>query len=131
MRVAQRVVKRPVPGITAFGLIAVAALYPVSGIAIDMFPEMDMLAVTASTSSEGPETVEKSVTRALEAQLVNLSGLSEMTTSGRCFEFSIYVHWVITRNTLDLFNNPVGLLNKSCKMLRILLFLSGCCLRDF
>ena len=83
MSVAQHVVKRPVLGIVVFGLIAIVALYLVSGIAIDMFPEtnMPMLVVTTSYSGAGPETVEKSVTRVLEAQLVNLSGLTEMTST--------------------------------------------------
>jgi HAE1 family hydrophobic/amphiphilic exporter-1 len=85
MSVVQHVVKRPVLGIVVFGLIAIVALYLVSGITIDMFPEtnMPMLVVTASYSGAGPETVEKSLTRVLEAQLINLSGLTEMTsTSG-------------------------------------------------
>jgi HAE1 family hydrophobic/amphiphilic exporter-1 len=83
MSVAQHVVKRPVLGIVVFGLIAIVALYLVSGITIDMFPEtsMPMLVVTTSYSGAGPETVEKSVTRILEAQLVNLSGLTEMTST--------------------------------------------------
>ncbi|MDR2071546.1 MAG: efflux RND transporter permease subunit, partial [Treponema sp.] len=83
MSVAQHVVRRPVLGIVVFGLIAVIALYLVSGIAIDMFPEtnMPMLSVMTSYSGAGPETVEKSVTRVLEAQLVNLSGLTEMTST--------------------------------------------------
>ncbi|MDR2020429.1 MAG: efflux RND transporter permease subunit, partial [Treponema sp.] len=83
MSVAQYVVKRPVLGIVVFGLIAIIALYLVSGIAIDMFPEtsMPMLSVMTSYSGAGPETVEKSVTRILEAQLVNLSGLSRMTST--------------------------------------------------
>jgi HAE1 family hydrophobic/amphiphilic exporter-1 len=81
--VAQHVVKRPVLGIVVFGLIAIVALYLVSGIAIDMFPEisMPMLTVTTSYSGAGPETVEKSVTRVLEAQLVNLSGLTKMSST--------------------------------------------------
>ncbi|MDR0706373.1 MAG: efflux RND transporter permease subunit, partial [Treponema sp.] len=83
MSVIQHIVKRPVLGIVVFGLIAIVALYLVSDIAIDMFPEvnMPMLTVTASYSGAGPETVEKSVTRVLEAQLVNLNGLTEMTST--------------------------------------------------
>jgi HAE1 family hydrophobic/amphiphilic exporter-1 len=83
MSVVQHVVKRPVLGIVVFGLIAIVALYLVSDIAIDMFPEtsMPMLVVVTSYSGAGPETVEKSVTRVLEAQLVNLSGLTDMSSS--------------------------------------------------
>jgi HAE1 family hydrophobic/amphiphilic exporter-1 len=83
MSVAQHVVKRPVLGIVVFGLVAIVALYLVSGIAIDMLPEFNMpiLAVSTVYSGAGPETVEKSVTKILESQLVNLSGLSNMSST--------------------------------------------------
>jgi HAE1 family hydrophobic/amphiphilic exporter-1 len=83
MSIAQKVMSRPVLGIICFGLIAIVGLYVVSDVAIDMFPDMDipMLAVVTSYSGAGPETVEETVTRPLEAQLVNLSGLKEMTST--------------------------------------------------
>jgi HAE1 family hydrophobic/amphiphilic exporter-1 len=83
MSVAQHVVKRPVLGIVVFGLIAIIALYLVSSIAIDMLPDMDtpMLMVNTTYVSAGPETVEKAVTRPLEAQLINLSGLESITST--------------------------------------------------
>jgi HAE1 family hydrophobic/amphiphilic exporter-1 len=83
MSIAQKVVSRPVLGIVVFGLIAIVGLYLVSGVAIDMFPEINlpMLVVSTSYSGAGPETVEETVTRALEAQLVNISGLKEMSSS--------------------------------------------------
>jgi HAE1 family hydrophobic/amphiphilic exporter-1 len=83
MSVARHVVKRPVLGIVVFGLIAIIALYLVSGIAIDMFPEIDMPMLMVITTYEGasPETVEKAVTRPLEAQLINLSGLDSITST--------------------------------------------------
>ena len=83
MSIAQHVVKRPVLGIVAFGLVAIVALYLVSGLAIDMMPEVDMpiLMVNTTYSGAGPETVEKSLTKPLESQLVNLSGLSSMTST--------------------------------------------------
>ena len=83
MSTAERVVKRPVLGIVVFGLIAIVALYLVSGIAIDMLPEFNMpvLAVATTYRSAGPETVEKAVTKPLESQLVNLSGLKKMTST--------------------------------------------------
>jgi HAE1 family hydrophobic/amphiphilic exporter-1 len=83
MSMARRIVKRPVLGLVVFGLTAVVALYLVSGLAIDMFPEIDMpiLTVTTVYRGAGPETVEKAVTKPLESQLVNLSGLSSITSS--------------------------------------------------
>jgi HAE1 family hydrophobic/amphiphilic exporter-1 len=83
MSVSERIVKRPVLGLVVFSLIAIIALYLVSDLAIDMFPEMSMPMLTVSTSysGAGPETVEKVITRPLEAQLVNLSGLSSITST--------------------------------------------------
>ena len=83
MSVAQHVVKRPVLGIVVFGLVAIVALYLVSGIAIDMLPEFNMplLAVFTAYPNAGPETVEKAVTKPLESQLVNLSGLKKMNST--------------------------------------------------
>ncbi|MDR3192331.1 MAG: efflux RND transporter permease subunit, partial [Treponema sp.] len=83
MSIARHVVKRPVLGIVVFGLTAIVALYLVSGLAIDMFPEVDMPILTLTTvcGGAGPETVEKAVTKPLESQLVNLSGLSSITSS--------------------------------------------------
>ncbi|MDR1867556.1 MAG: efflux RND transporter permease subunit, partial [Treponema sp.] len=83
MGISQNVVSRPVLGIICFGLIAIVGLYLVSDVAIDMFPErnMPMLTVRTSYSGAGPETVEETVTRPLEAQLVNVSGLKEMTST--------------------------------------------------
>jgi HAE1 family hydrophobic/amphiphilic exporter-1 len=48
-----------------------------------MFPEVDMpvLMVNTTYSGAGPETVEKAVTRPLESELVNLSGLSSLTST--------------------------------------------------
>ncbi|MDR0597716.1 MAG: efflux RND transporter permease subunit [Treponema sp.] len=82
MGIAQKVVSRPVLGIICFGLVAIVGLYLVPGVAIDMLPEMHipMLAVSASYSGAGPETVEETVTRPLEAQLVNVSGLKKLSS---------------------------------------------------
>jgi HAE1 family hydrophobic/amphiphilic exporter-1 len=70
-------------GIVVFGLLAIVALYLISDIAIDMFPEVDMpvLTVTTSYTGAGPETVEKTITKPLESQLVNLSGLSRISST--------------------------------------------------
>ncbi|MDR0553520.1 MAG: efflux RND transporter permease subunit [Treponema sp.] len=83
MSLAQHIVKRPVLGIVIFGLVAIVAVYLLSGIAIDMFPETSspVLSVSTGYSGAGPETVEKTVTKLLESQLVNLSGLTNMTST--------------------------------------------------
>ena len=83
MSIAQKIVRRPVLGIIVFGLIAIVALYLVSGITIDMFPEINMPILMINTTYEGagPETVEKAITKILETQLINISGLSSITST--------------------------------------------------
>jgi HAE1 family hydrophobic/amphiphilic exporter-1 len=85
MSVAEKVVGRPVLGLVVFGLIAIVALYLVSDVAIDLFPDISMPVIMVSTSysGAGPETVEKSVTRSLESALVNISGLISMTSTSQ------------------------------------------------
>jgi HAE1 family hydrophobic/amphiphilic exporter-1 len=79
----KKIVGRPVLGIVVFGLIAIVALYLLSGVAIDMFPEINMpvLMVSTTYSGAGPETVEKTVTKLLESSLVNIGGISSITST--------------------------------------------------
>ncbi|MDR0457199.1 MAG: efflux RND transporter permease subunit, partial [Treponema sp.] len=83
MSLASNIVKRPVLWLVVFGLIAIVALFLVSGIPIDMFPEINppYLVVLTSYRGAGPETVEKSVTKILESQLVNISGLKQIIST--------------------------------------------------
>ena len=83
MSAAANIVKRPVLGIVIFGLIAIVALFLVSGIPIDMFPEVNppYLMVMTTYRGAGPETVEKSVTKILESSLVNISGIQNISST--------------------------------------------------
>ncbi|MCL2600236.1 MAG: efflux RND transporter permease subunit [Treponema sp.] len=82
MSIAAKIVKKPVLGIVVFALIAIVAAFLVPGIPIDMLPEIDIPFVVVVTTyrGAGPETVENSVTRVLESQLVNISGLKNITS---------------------------------------------------
>jgi len=83
MSLASNIVKRPVLGIVIFGLIAIVAMFLVSGIPVDMFPEINppYLLVMTTYRGAGPETVEKSVTKILESSLVNISGLQKISST--------------------------------------------------
>ena len=83
MSLAANIVKRPVLGIVIFGIIAIVAMFLVSGIPIDMLPEINppYLLVMTTYRGAGPETVEKSVTRILESSLVNISGLQKISST--------------------------------------------------
>jgi len=80
MSLASNIVKRPVLGLIIFSLVAIISLFLVSNITIDMLPEFNppYLMVITTYRGAGPETVENSVTRILEAQLANISGLKEI-----------------------------------------------------
>ena len=85
MSLASNIVKRPVLGLVIFALVAIVAMFFVTSIPIDMMPEINppYLLVMTAYPGAGPETVENSVTRALESQLVNISGLKGLTSISR------------------------------------------------
>ena len=80
MSLASNIVKRPVLALVVFALISIVALFLVSDVPIDKFPEFSPAYFVVVTSYPGaaPETIERSVTRILESQLVNISGLQEI-----------------------------------------------------
>lgn len=82
MSISKKVLEHPVLTICVFALIAIVAFFTLGNIQIDLMPDMDMPVVMVYTSYEnaGPESVEKSVTNILEAGLVSLSNLKEMTS---------------------------------------------------
>ena len=85
MSIAAKIVKRPVLGIVIFGLIAIVAMFFVRSIPIDMLPDINppFLVVMTTYRGAGPETVENSVTRPLESQFVNISGLQNISSVSR------------------------------------------------
>jgi HAE1 family hydrophobic/amphiphilic exporter-1 len=82
MSIAKAVVKRPVLWLVVFSLVAISGIFLLSGIAIDMFPEIElpMLVIITAYPGADPETVENSVTRVLEAAVATTSGIQEMTS---------------------------------------------------
>jgi HAE1 family hydrophobic/amphiphilic exporter-1 len=81
--IASNIVKRPVLGLVVFALIAIVAAFLVGGIPIDLNPEVSppYLMVRTGYNGAGPETVENSVTRILESQLVNINGLKNISST--------------------------------------------------
>ncbi|HPB65882.1 MAG TPA: efflux RND transporter permease subunit, partial [Spirochaetales bacterium] len=83
MSVAKKVVERPVLVAIAFALITVVSLYTLSDLALDLMPDTErpVLMVSASYPGASPESVEKSVTAALESALINVSGLQSLSST--------------------------------------------------
>ncbi|MFO8064640.1 MAG: efflux RND transporter permease subunit [Spirochaetia bacterium] len=83
MSVSRTVVNRPTTTLIIFILVIGFGLYAASGLAIDLFPEVDppVLVVFTNYSGAGPEEIEKTVTRPLEGQLSNVGNIQEISST--------------------------------------------------
>ncbi|MCL2374738.1 MAG: efflux RND transporter permease subunit, partial [Treponema sp.] len=83
MTVAKAVVSRPTTVLILFLLLIGLGLFSLRNLAVDLYPEIDfpMLAVITTFPGAGPEEIERSVVRPLEAVFAGLSGLEDMTST--------------------------------------------------
>ncbi|MEJ2662931.1 MAG: efflux RND transporter permease subunit [Spirochaetia bacterium] len=83
MSITRTVVNRPTTLIIIFGLIVGFGLYTAFNLAIDLLPEINFpyLVLFSTYSGAGPEEVEKTITRPLEAQLSSVSNLKQITST--------------------------------------------------
>jgi len=89
MSMVKTVVSRPVTIFIIFALLIGLGLFALVNLPIDLYPEINlpMLAIYTSYSGAGPEEVERSVTRLLEATLSSVSGMetvTSMSSKGSC-----------------------------------------------
>ncbi len=85
MSVSKSTLEHPVLTLIVFALLGVMGIFTLQNVAISLFPDVDSpyLSVSTSYTNAGPESVEKSVTKLLEGQLVSVSGLKKMTSTSR------------------------------------------------
>ncbi len=83
MSMSKTVVGRPTTVFIIFALVVGFGLYSSSGLAIDLYPEIDPPVLVLFTNYEGagPEEVERSVTRPLEGQLSNVSNIQRISST--------------------------------------------------
>ncbi|MDR1388600.1 MAG: efflux RND transporter permease subunit [Treponema sp.] len=83
MSVAKSVVGRPTTIAIIFALFVGLGFFALANLPIDLVPEISFptLAVITTYSGAGPEEVERSITRPLEAVLSSVSSLEEMSSS--------------------------------------------------
>jgi HAE1 family hydrophobic/amphiphilic exporter-1 len=76
------VVSRPTTVIIIFALLIGLGFFALANLPIDLYPEINppIMAVFTSYSGAGPEEVERSVTRPLEAALSSASGLESLSS---------------------------------------------------
>ena len=82
MSMVKGVVSRPTTILIIFALLIGLGLFAMTNLPIDLYPEINLpiLAVVTMYSGAGPEEVERSVTRPLEAVLSSVSGLENVTS---------------------------------------------------
>jgi len=82
MSMVKTVVSRPVTIFIIFALLIGLGIFALTNLPIDLYPEINlpMLAIYTSYSGAGPEEVERSVTRLLEATLSSVSGMENVTS---------------------------------------------------
>jgi len=82
MSIVKTVVSRPTTIVIIFGLLIGLGLFALINLPIDLYPEINppYMAVFTSYSGAGPEEVERSITRPLEAVLSSVSGLEKVSS---------------------------------------------------
>ncbi|MCL2801224.1 MAG: efflux RND transporter permease subunit [Treponema sp.] len=82
MNLVKGVVSRPTTILIIFLLLIGLGLFAMLNLPIDLYPEINfpILAVVTSYTGAGPEEVERSVTRMLEAVLSSVSGMENVTS---------------------------------------------------
>jgi hydrophobic/amphiphilic exporter-1 (mainly G- bacteria), HAE1 family len=83
MSLAKSIVSRPTTVFIIFALLIGLGLFSLANLSVDLYPEIDLpiMVVYTSFSGAGPEEVERSVTRVLEAALSGVSGLESVTST--------------------------------------------------
>ncbi|MCL2265287.1 MAG: efflux RND transporter permease subunit [Treponema sp.] len=82
MSMVKTVVSRPTTVFIIFALLIGLGIFGMINLPIDLYPEISLpiMAVYTSYSGAGPEEVERSVTRLLEATLSSVSGMDTITS---------------------------------------------------
>ncbi len=83
MSISKKTLDHPVLTLIVFVLLGIVGLFTIKNVAVSLMPDVDSPYITIRTTytNAGPESVEKSVTKILEAQLVSVSGLKNMTST--------------------------------------------------
>jgi HAE1 family hydrophobic/amphiphilic exporter-1 len=83
MSLAKSIVSRPTTIFIIFALLIMLGVFAFVNLSIDLFPEINppYLVVYTSYTGAGPEEVERSVTRPLEAALSGVSSLEKVTST--------------------------------------------------
>lgn len=107
MSLADTSVNRPVTVAVIAVLLILIALIMVPNLAVDQFPDIDMPVIMVRTTYSGASAleVEESVTKILEQQLSNVSGLETMTSTSSEGSSMIMLEFTYDRDLDDATND--------------------------
>ncbi|MBR4630624.1 MAG: efflux RND transporter permease subunit [Treponema sp.] len=91
MSISKKTLDHPVLTLIVFSLLLIMGLFTIRNVAISLMPDVEIPYITVRTTytNAGPESVEKSVTKVLEGQLVSVSGLKNLTSTSSSGSSSI------------------------------------------
>lgn len=83
MSISKKILDHPVLTLIVFALLGIIGLFTLKNVAISLMPDVDSPYINVRTTykNAGPESVEKTVTKVLEAQLISVSGLKSITST--------------------------------------------------
>lgn len=108
MSITKTTLRHPVLTLIVFVLLGILGIFTLKDAAIALMPDIDSpyLSVNTIYENAGPESVEKSVTKLLEGQLISVSGLKNLTSSSSEGRSSIWLEFNYGTD-LDIATNDV------------------------
>jgi len=107
MSMVKTVISRPTTFLIIFALLIGLGFFALFNLPIDLYPEINlpMLVVFTSYTGAGPEEVERSVTRPLEATLSGVSGLEKVTSTSSKGSSMVMMEFTYGTNMADAANS--------------------------
>ncbi len=94
--IARTVVSRPTSVAILFIVVLLLGVYSFTGIAVDLFPEINppILVVITNYTGSSPQEVETQITRPLESALSNVSNIEKITSTSSLGTSTIQVNFI-------------------------------------
>ncbi|MDR2718949.1 MAG: efflux RND transporter permease subunit [Treponema sp.] len=107
MSVAKSIVSRPTTVFIIFALLIGLGVFALFNLPIDLYPEINppILVVYTSYTGAGPEEVERSVTRVLEAALSGVSNLDKITSTSSKGSSLVIMNFTYGTDLVDASNS--------------------------
>jgi HAE1 family hydrophobic/amphiphilic exporter-1 len=104
---AKTVVSRPTTFLIIFALLIGLGFFALANLPIDLYPEINppYLVVYTSYTGAGPEEVERSITRILEATLSGVSGLEKISSSSSKGSSLVIMQFTYGTDLIDATNS--------------------------